>query len=337
MSSKFIRILVCVKLPSFWKLNSIPLYISTMTLGFPGGSGVKNLPAMQETLEMQVWSLGQEDPLEEDMATHSSILAGKISRTEEPGGPQRVGHNWSDRPQHSTMRCSTVRGYSPPLWGLLFLLTQPWSQAPFWAMGFHLILTGSSFNSPPPLEVLYSGTCMCFLFLPKIGETHSFYPTTVGRASDLLLTAWVHWTLVSTPVRAPVTHPTSKKAATCQRGPLPPQSNLRIPLSAPVLGKLWIKRCTFPGCLQQGQPPVFPVTFFPSIASHQILLCDFPDSVWTLELQIHSPEPKHGSSHTYSQREFLPWVMTPVNLVSRLASTSIHWWRSFLPAHHAPS
>lgn len=40
---------------------------------------------------------------------------------------------------------------------------------------------------------------------------------------------------------------------------------------------------------------------------------------------------------TYSHSEFRPWVMTPVNRVRRLASTSIHWWRSFLPAHHAPS
>ena len=46
----------------------------------------KNLPAMQETQEMQVWSLGGEDPLEKEMATHSSILAWEIPRTEEPGG-----------------------------------------------------------------------------------------------------------------------------------------------------------------------------------------------------------------------------------------------------------
>ena len=44
---------------------------------------VKNLPAMQET---QISSLGQEDPLEEGMATHSSILAWRIPWTEEPGG-----------------------------------------------------------------------------------------------------------------------------------------------------------------------------------------------------------------------------------------------------------
>ena len=41
---------------------------------------------MQEMQEMQVWSLGGEEPLEEEMATHSTILAWKIPWTEEPGG-----------------------------------------------------------------------------------------------------------------------------------------------------------------------------------------------------------------------------------------------------------
>ena len=45
----------------------------------------KESPSMQETREMRVQSLGQEDPLGEDMATHSSILARKIPWTEEPG------------------------------------------------------------------------------------------------------------------------------------------------------------------------------------------------------------------------------------------------------------
>ena len=49
---------------------------------------VKNLPVTQET---QVQFLGREDPLEKRMATHSSILAREISRTEEPGGLQSVG------------------------------------------------------------------------------------------------------------------------------------------------------------------------------------------------------------------------------------------------------
>ena len=58
-------------------------------------SSVKNLPAMQKT---QVLSLGQEDPLEEGMATQSSILAWRIPGTEEPGGlqsmeSQRIGHD----------------------------------------------------------------------------------------------------------------------------------------------------------------------------------------------------------------------------------------------------
>ena len=53
---------------------------------------------MQETQEIQVLSLGWEDPLEEEMATHSNILAWTITRTEEPGGlqskgSQRVGHD----------------------------------------------------------------------------------------------------------------------------------------------------------------------------------------------------------------------------------------------------
>ena len=43
--------------------------------GFPGGSGVKNLPAVQEIQEMRVWSLGQHYPLEEEMTKHSNILA----------------------------------------------------------------------------------------------------------------------------------------------------------------------------------------------------------------------------------------------------------------------
>ena len=56
---------------------------------------VKNLPSKQE---MQLQSLGWEDPLEKEMATHSSILAWRIRETEEPGvlqstGLQRVRHN----------------------------------------------------------------------------------------------------------------------------------------------------------------------------------------------------------------------------------------------------
>ena len=59
---------------------------------------IKNLPAKQEMQETWVRSLGREDPLEEEMATPSSVLAWRIPWTEEPGGlqsmgPQRVGHD----------------------------------------------------------------------------------------------------------------------------------------------------------------------------------------------------------------------------------------------------
>ena len=64
---------------------------------FLGGPVGAALPAMRET---QVWSLGQQDPLEKEMATHSSILAWRIQWTGEPGGlqslgSQRVAHNWA--------------------------------------------------------------------------------------------------------------------------------------------------------------------------------------------------------------------------------------------------
>ena len=61
---------------------------------------VKNLPEMQET---QVLSLGQEDPMEKGMVTHSSILAWRVPWTEEPGRLQSKGHKESDmteRPTH---------------------------------------------------------------------------------------------------------------------------------------------------------------------------------------------------------------------------------------------
>ena len=54
----------------------------------PNGSEVKKLPAKQE---MQVWFLGQQDPLEKEMATHSSILAWEIPWTEEPDALQSMG------------------------------------------------------------------------------------------------------------------------------------------------------------------------------------------------------------------------------------------------------
>ena len=74
---------------------------------------IKNLPAMQETW---VLSLGWENPLEKEMATHSSILAWEITWTEELGGlqsmgSQRVGHNlannsFKETPESSLLLCT---------------------------------------------------------------------------------------------------------------------------------------------------------------------------------------------------------------------------------------
>ena len=62
-------------------------------MGLPGGSVVRTLPTKKET---RVRSLGQEDPLEKEIATPSSILAWKISWTGEPGGLQSMGLQESD-------------------------------------------------------------------------------------------------------------------------------------------------------------------------------------------------------------------------------------------------
>ena len=90
----------------FYSWVYIPLYIC----GLLHGSVVKNLSVMQETQEIRVWSLGQEDTLEE-IATHSSILAWKIPWTEESGGlqsmgSQRVGCDWATK--HTCMQYDIV-------------------------------------------------------------------------------------------------------------------------------------------------------------------------------------------------------------------------------------
>ena len=61
---------------------------------------VKNLPAMQQTW---VQSLGQEDPLEKEVASHSCVLAWRISWTEEPGGLQSFGHKELDTTEQLTL------------------------------------------------------------------------------------------------------------------------------------------------------------------------------------------------------------------------------------------
>ena len=104
--------------------------------GFPGGSAVDNPPATQERQEMQVWSLSQEDPPEEGIATHSSILAWKIPWTEKPGGLQsiglkRVSHDWAT-PEHTAavMSIRTLPGCPAGRPALLVMLAVSYSQVP---------------------------------------------------------------------------------------------------------------------------------------------------------------------------------------------------------------
>ena len=80
---------------AFWPLRS---FLTRQTSLY---SEVKNLPAVQETRKMWVWSLCQADSLEKEMAIHSRILAWEIPWMEEPGrlqcmGSQRVGHDWAN-------------------------------------------------------------------------------------------------------------------------------------------------------------------------------------------------------------------------------------------------
>ena len=75
----------------FWLFFKQSLFL--IVGNFPSGSRVKNLSAMQETW---VQSLGQEDPLEKEMATHSSILTGKSPWTKKPGRLQCIGvQSWT--------------------------------------------------------------------------------------------------------------------------------------------------------------------------------------------------------------------------------------------------
>ena len=73
-----------------------------LNIGFPSGSVIRIHPPMQETQEMRVWSLSWEDPLEKEMATHSSILAWRIPWIlQEPEGCSPWGHRESDATEHA--------------------------------------------------------------------------------------------------------------------------------------------------------------------------------------------------------------------------------------------
>ena len=88
-----------------WRTFSIDFHVKIFFY-HPCGAVVKNLPASAGDTRDMGWSLGWEDLLEEEMATHSRILAWEISRTMEPGrllsmGSPKVGHYWEHTHTHT--------------------------------------------------------------------------------------------------------------------------------------------------------------------------------------------------------------------------------------------
>ena len=119
---------------SIFEMISPNIYVNT---SFPGDSAVKNLPTNAGDVGGRVQSLGHEDPLEEEMATHASVLAWRIPRTEEPGGlqsmgSQGVGHH--SAAEHARIHIHQYRRYkshgcsSDVRWETLVLVTvRVWS------------------------------------------------------------------------------------------------------------------------------------------------------------------------------------------------------------------
>ena len=96
--------------PTFFTVKKKKSWPPHNLLGFFSGSAVENSPAMQEMQDTRVWSLGGEDPQEEGMAAHPSVLDWRIPWTEEPAGLQSIGSqrvktHWSDL-AHMHMICS---------------------------------------------------------------------------------------------------------------------------------------------------------------------------------------------------------------------------------------
>ena len=113
---------------------------------------VKNPPAMQET---QVWSLGQEDPLEKGMATHSSILIWRIPWTEEPGRQQSMG-------SQSQTWLSTGHWVEFSVLYSRFLLV-----ICFIHTSVYMSIQISKFIPPPPLSTFlhHFKLCICYIIL----------------------------------------------------------------------------------------------------------------------------------------------------------------------------
>ena len=132
---------------------------------------VKNLPARRETW---IRSLTQEDPLEKEMATHSSILAWRIPWTEEPGGlqsmgSQRVGYEWATNTELNT--------FFPLVVEILVFFNI--GQVSHWLYGnpaivFHLISYHNFFQTQLLNGYMFLGICLSLCnFISKSGDTNS--------------------------------------------------------------------------------------------------------------------------------------------------------------------
>ena len=159
-----------------WDLPGPEIEPMSPVLAFLVAQMVENLPAVQET---QVLSLGREDSLEEEMATHSSILAGRIPWTEEPGGLQT-------RKESDTTKRLT---HTPALAGG-FLSTRPPGKPSTFLINLNMFcLEGCSIFwevDPPPLLVL---KCL-FLNDGDDGKVQSFFISLFEKQNLAIL----YWT-----------------------------------------------------------------------------------------------------------------------------------------------
>ena len=94
---KYICVCVCLWVLSHFHSIYKNAYKTFQQRSFPIAQGVKNLPAMQKTREMWIWSLEGDDPMEEEMGTYSSILAWRIPWTEEMADYSPWCHKESDK------------------------------------------------------------------------------------------------------------------------------------------------------------------------------------------------------------------------------------------------
>ena len=152
-------------------------------MGFPGGSVVKNLPAMQ-------WNsiLGQEDPLEEEMTIHSSILVWRIPWTGQPGGLQSMGlHSQTQLSMNNSVHYSNkhMRACALSCFSNFQLFATLWTvacQAPL-SRGFCRQKYWSGLSFPLPGESSWPRDQTCIYHIFCIGRQVLYHVTTYMSSS----------------------------------------------------------------------------------------------------------------------------------------------------------